>query len=156
MTVRHARSIERDEDGEYAYSCACGTGYQSRIQSWADAVRLDVAHKAAVDDGTWQAEQDTAEAERVRLAPVNAAKRAHFDAVDDYRSACFGVAIARHKDGDVDAAMAERARLADEVETTRDALAAAEKSRDQRELAQRFADQPRTTAAVDAEIARLL
>lgn len=106
-TTRHARSIERDDDGEYAVSCSCRTGYRGRLETYAEAVRIDAEHKAAVAAGTWQAEQDAKAARLEALAPLHAAMTEHFEARDARQSAAFGVIIARQHGGDVETARAD-------------------------------------------------
>lgn len=103
-TPRHARSIEKDESGEYAVSCACRTLYAGRVQSWAEAVTIYTAHRDAVTSGAWQAEQDAEAARLAELAPLHEAMRFHAEATDALRSAGFGVMIARQKGGDVEIA----------------------------------------------------
>ena len=120
--TKHARTIERDGE-EYTYSCTCRTVYTSRLSSWADAVAYDKAHKAAVAEGTWQAEQDAEAARMAAVAPLHDAKRAYYDAKDDRQSAAFAYIIAKQNDGDVEAARAELDRLTQVVEETAVALA---------------------------------
>lgn len=92
--TQHSRSIEgagSGEDREYALSCSCKTVYRSRLRTFAEAVEIDRAHKAAVAE----------------LAPLNAAIREQADAASDRQSAAFAYVIARQNGGDVDAARAE-------------------------------------------------
>jgi len=108
----HTSEITSDgagEDKEYAVGCSCRTHYVSRLRTYADAVAVRTAHKQAVADGTWQAEQDAEAARLAERAPLNAAKREHFEALDDRRSAGFGVLIAKQRGGDVEAARADLA-----------------------------------------------
>lgn len=105
----HTSTIESTgtgEDKEWSHACTCRT-YTGRIRSHADAVQIRAAHKAAVADGTWQAEQDTKAVALATLKPLHDAQREHYEAVDAMRSAGFGVLIAKQHGGDIDAAMAD-------------------------------------------------
>jgi hypothetical protein len=108
--VRHARTIEHNDetgdDREYNVSCACGE-YRGRLRSYAEAVEVDRAHKAAVADGTWQAEQDAEAARLAALAPLNMALHDRAEAIGDRRSAALGLVVAQQHGGDVEAARAE-------------------------------------------------
>jgi hypothetical protein len=110
LAMKHSRSIESTgsgEDREYALSCSCKTIYRSRLRTYAEAVEIDRAHKAAVADGTWAAEQAAEAARLEALAPLNAAIREQADAASDRQSAAFAYIIAKQNGGDVDAAKAE-------------------------------------------------
>lgn len=127
-TTKHTRSIERDDDGEYAVSCSCRTVYVSRLDTYAAAVAVDAAHKAAVANGTWQAEQDAEAARLADLAPLHAAQRELNNARDARQSAGFAVIIAKQRGGDVEAARAELVKCVARLEAAGAALAALEVS----------------------------
>lgn len=109
-TTKHSRQITAEgegEDREYAASCSCATTYVSRLATYADALKACDAHKAAVADGTWQAEQDAEATRLADLAPLHDAQRARFVAQKKVRSCGFAVLIAKQHGGDVEAARAD-------------------------------------------------
>ena len=108
--MKHSSELDSTgtgEDKEWSHSCSCRTAYTGRLRSHTEAVAARSAHKAAVADGTWQAEQDAKAVVRAILKPLHDAQREHYEAMDDRRSAGFGVLIARQHGGDDTAAMAE-------------------------------------------------
>ena len=108
--MKHSSELDSTgtgEDKEWSHSCSCRTAYTGRLGSHTEAVAVRSDHKIAVADGTWQAKQD-AEAHRLGvLRPLHDAQRELGDAVDERRSAGFGVLIARQHGGDIDAAIAD-------------------------------------------------
>jgi hypothetical protein len=110
-TMKHTRTIERDANGFYCYSCACRTVYRGGMDTWTDARGEELAHKAAVADGTWQAEQEAEATRAAAAAPLNAAISAHTNMVDDYRSLGFEMVIERQRGNDVTALREQREQL---------------------------------------------